>query len=79
MCLLLVYFQLQSGICDVLFEKVHVLFVNKGRRKRKAVACRQTQHGLCIGIRGKVVLFWEVKNLVEIVASHKFVIETMLC
>jgi hypothetical protein len=41
----LVYFQLQSGICDVLFEKVHVLFVNKGRRKRKTLACKHTQHG----------------------------------
>jgi hypothetical protein len=28
-----------------LFEKVHVLFVNKGRRKRKTLACKHTQHG----------------------------------
>ncbi len=78
-CLLLVYFQLQSGICDVLFEKAHVLFVNKGRRKRKALACTHTQHRLHIVLGWKVVLFWQVKNIMEILASHKFFIETMLC
>jgi hypothetical protein len=67
------------GFVMFCLKKLMFLFVNKGRRKKKALACTHTQHGLFIVIGWKVVLFWQVKNIMEILASHKFVIETMFC